>query len=101
MTPRRAERLVRELVEITEAMRELQAQRKAILDELPDGRTEGVSLAVYVRPAGHDYDVSITALRCYVSETVLNQCRVRRERGRTVRIVPKLQPKKRRNQEQT
>lgn len=103
MSPGAANNVIRQLRRLDEKIAELRSERAALIASLPDGRIEGTQEAIYIRPAGHDFAVSVKMLAQYVSPALLKQCRVRHERSRTLKWVPKLKPKapkQPRNQEQ-
>jgi len=82
------------LKQIANETKALSLERAGIIAKLPNGRTEGSELAVYIRQPHVEHAISIKLLRNYVTEEILRRCRVRQERGRQAKLVPKSKPKK-------
>ncbi len=82
------------LTQIAAETKKLTQERAAIIAKLPNGRTEGTELAVYIRQPHAEFAISIKLLRNYVTDEILRRCRVRQERGRAMKLVPKSKPKK-------
>lgn len=90
MSPDRAERLLLELAELRATIQSAQAQRAKIVKQLPFGRTEGLTLAVYrEKDTMLRNEYSGELLRRYVSPETLARCKVTRRRKGGCRMVPK------------
>jgi hypothetical protein len=92
MTPRAA---VDKYVRLTSQIKELQAQRDLLKIDLPCGRNEGTVMDVRVGVSNGSRSISITKLRHYVTQAVLEKCmEPSGKRHMTYAIVSKLKPRK-------
>lgn len=95
MTKEEVELLIKEYEEWGEIYAEANRVRKAIRDKLVQGRTLGVTRDFYKILITHKSEYSAYMLKKLVPASILSQCRVSRScRSTSVRIVPKLKPRK-------
>lgn len=94
MEPRMINKLIAEHHKLGEKIKALQERRREIADQFPIGRTEGDKMDFMRTDEKRVSRIDMYMLRRYVTQTVLDSCRIfSRHRG-SGKVVPKLKGRK-------